>query len=256
MRTGASSGGVPGSGRRGMSGISSHPVMLAAVLLLVLYLGFTVIWTALGLFITGPAAESWVTNIDQRFAELLVEHRTPELDLLSAIGSMLAETLVKVIATAVIAVVMLLVWRSWREPFLICAALILEAAVFITVTWIVGRPRPGLAALDEVSVGTSFPSGHAAAAAAYGAMVIVVFERTRNLWVRVVTVTLAVLVPLIVATARMYRGVHYLTDVIAGILLGAACVIGVYLIVLRCFERDGYRGKGSNHAAPSKAAPG
>jgi hypothetical protein len=43
-------------------------------------------------------------------------------------------------------------WRSWREPFLVCFSLILEAAVFITVTGIVGRPHPDVAQLDQVSV--------------------------------------------------------------------------------------------------------
>jgi undecaprenyl-diphosphatase len=132
---------------------------------------------------------------------------------------------------------MLVAWRSWREPLLICLSMILEASVFITVTAIVGRPRPAVTALDEVSVGTSFPSGHAAAAAAYCAIAIVIFERSGNLWIRTITVILAVVVPLVVGISRMYRGVHYLTDVIAGIALGVMCVVAVYAIVRRSFER-------------------
>jgi len=208
-------------------------------MLVIAYLGLTAIWAGLGFLVTGPLADTWVGAPDQYVSGWLVEQRTPVLDHWSQAGSMLAETLVKVIVTAVIAAVMLIAWRSWREPFLICLALILEAAVFITVTWIVGRPRPGVAALDEVSVGTSFPSGHAAAAAAYAAIAIVVFERTRRRWIRVLTVVLAVAVPLAVGISRMYRGVHYLTDVAAGIVLGAACVAAVYVIVRRSFQRYG-----------------
>ena len=209
-----------------------------AALLVICYLGLTAIWAGLGFLVTGPFA-AWVGAMDRDVATWLVEQRTPGLDDWSQVGSMLAETLVKIIGTAIVAVVMFIVWRSWREPFLICFALILEASVFITVTWIVGRPRPGVVALDEVSVGTSFPSGHAAAAAAYGAVAIVIFERTRKLWIRALTVVLAVAVPPIVGIARMYRGVHYLTDVIAGILLGVACVVAVYVIVRHRFERGG-----------------
>ena len=142
---------------------------------------------------------------------------------------------VKIVVTAVLAAVLVVVCRSWREPILVCASLILEAAVFITVTWLVGRPRPDVPALDEVSVGTSFPSGHAAAAAAYAAVAIVIFERTRNAWIRAVTVLVAIAVPLIVGAARMYRGVHYLTDSVAGVILGVVCVLAVYGIVRRCF---------------------
>jgi undecaprenyl-diphosphatase len=114
--------------------------------------------------------------------------------------------------------------------------LILEASVFITVTAIVGRPRPAVPALDEVSVDTSFPSGHAAAAAAYCAIVIVIFERSRNVWIRSAAVILAVGLPLVVGISRMYRGVHFLTDVVAGIVLGVVCVLVVYAIVRRSFE--------------------
>ena len=175
--------------------------MSAAVLLLIAYLGLTAIWAGLGLLVTGPLADSWVGTVDQDVAGWLVAHRAPVLDDWSRLGTMPADTRVKIIATAIIAVVMLIAWRSWREPLLVCLALILEAAVFITVTGIVGRPRPDVAQLDQVSVDTSFPSGHAAAAAAYCAIAIVIFERTRNRWLRTITVLVAVGVPVIVGAS-------------------------------------------------------
>jgi len=224
----------PGSFASGWAGRTRqairHGLLPTAGRLTLAYLVLTGIWTGLGLLLTGPLSGTWVGSIDQDVAGWLVRRRTPQFDGWSHLGSMLAETLVKVFATAVIAVVMLLVWRSWREPFLVSFALILEAAVFITATTLVARPRPDVPALDEVSVGTSFPSGHAAAAAAYGAIAIVIFEHTRNTWLRTVTVTLVVAVPIIVGFSRMYRGVHYLTDIIGGIALGAVCVLAVYHI--------------------------
>jgi membrane-associated phospholipid phosphatase len=208
-----------------------RPVLLpTAGRLALVYLVLTGTWTGLGLLLTGPLSGTWVGSIDQELAGWLVGRRTPQFDGWSHLGSMLAETLVKVIVTAVIAVVMLIVWRSWREPFLVSFALILEAAVFITVTYLVARPRPDVPALEEVSVGTSFPSGHAAAAAAYGAVAIVIFEHNRRTWIRTITVALVLVVPVIVGFSRMYRGVHYLTDIIGGIALGAVCVLAVYLI--------------------------
>ena len=232
--------------------VTRHDVILGVALLVVAYLGLTAIWAGLGLLVTGPLADSGVVAVDHDVADWLVAHRTAALDDLSSLGTLPADTLVKIIATAVIATAMLVAWRSWREPLLICCALILEAAVFITVTWIVGRPRPDVVQLDEVSVGTSFPSGHAAAAAAYCAIAIVIFERTRNVWVRTITVVVVVAVPLIVGYCRMYRGVHYLTDVVAGIVLGVACVIAVYAIIRRCFQQPGSAG---DRSAP-QAQPG
>lgn len=230
----------PGRPSADPSGPVDHPVRhrLTAIagLLAIAYLGLTAIWTGLGLLLTGPLAGTAVDAMDRDVADRLVERRTPQLDGWSQAGSMLAETLVKVIATAVIAVVLLIVLRSWREPFLISFALTLEAAVFITVTWLVGRPRPEVAPLDDVSVGTSFPSGHVAAAAAYAAVAVVILERTRSVWIRTGTVAVAVLLPIVVGVSRMYRGVHYLTDVVGGAGLGAVCVLVTYLIARRVWR--------------------
>jgi undecaprenyl-diphosphatase len=230
--------------------VTRRGLLFAAVLLLSAYLGLTAIWAGLGLLVTGPLADSWMGTVDQDVAGWLAAHRTPMLDDWSRLGTMPADTRVKIIATVIIAAVMLIGWRSWREPFLICFALILEAAVFITVTGIVGRPRPAVAQLDQVSVDTSFPSGHAAAAAAYCAIAIVIFERTRNRWLRATAVLVAVGLPVLVGICRMYRGVHYLTDVIAGITLGMACVVAVYVIVRRCFQRPGSE---RHRSAPGQA---
>ena len=223
--------------------VTRRRLVAAAVLLLIAYLGLTAIWAGLGLLVTGPLADSWVGTVDQDVAGWLVAHRAPVLDDWSRLGTMPADTRVKIIATAIIAVVMFVAWRSWREPLLVCLALILEAAVFITVTGIIGRPRPDVAQLDQVSVDTSFPSGHAAAAAAYCAIAIVIFERTRNRTLRAITVIVAVGVPVVVGVCRMYRGVHYFTDVIAGITLGVACAVAVYATVRRCLPQPGSEGR-------------
>ncbi|MGI9051919.1 MAG: phosphatase PAP2 family protein [Ilumatobacteraceae bacterium] len=201
-----------------------------AVELLAAYVLLTAIWVGLGLLITGPLNGSSITEVDQDVATWMVDQRTPALDDWSAVGSLLADTLVKIIATAVIAVIMLAIWRSWREPLMISLALVLEASVFITTTWIVARPRPDVEPLDSSPVDSSFPSGHTAAAAAYGAIAVVIFERTRNVWIRTVTVVVMIALPIVVGVARMYRGMHFLTDVVAGTILGVASVVVVYLV--------------------------
>ena len=204
-----------------------------AVELLAVYVLLTACWVGLGFLVTGPLAGTAVADADRDVATWLVDQRTPTLNDWSHLGGMLADTLVKIIVTAIIAGIMLLVWRSWREPFIVAAALVLEASVFITTTWIVSRPRPDVERLDSSPVGSSFPSGHVAAAVAYGAVAVVVFQRVRNRVVRAIVVVVIVAVPVIVAWARMYRGMHYLTDVIAGALLGAASVIAVVVVVRR-----------------------
>lgn len=61
----------------------------------------------------------------------------------------------------------------------------------------------------------------------------------RNVWIRAVTAGLAVAVPIVVGISRMYQGVHYLSHVVVGVVLGAASVIAVYIVVQHSFVRGG-----------------
>ena len=79
--------------------------------------------------------------------------------------------------------------------------------------------------LLESPVDTSFPSGHVAAATVYAALVVIVFWHTRALWARSLAVVLAVVASLAVAWARAYQGMHFLSDVIAGIVLGVVSIL-------------------------------
>lgn len=93
------------------------------------------------------------------------------------------------------------------------------------------RPRP---AEELVSVlggapGTSFPSGHAAATAALGVVIVAVLDVSAR--VRVAAAVLAGVVAAGAGISRIYLGVHWPTDVIAGWALGlvtGTVIIGRY----------------------------
>ena len=205
-----------------------------AVELLAVYVLLTACWVGLGFLVTGPLAGTAVADADSDVATWLVDQRTPTLNDWSHLGGMLADTFVKIIVTAVIAGIMLLVWRSWREPFIVAAALVLEASVFITTTWIVSRPRPERRAPRQLAGRQQLPvrprrRRRRLRRHRRGRVPACPQPRSRGSSSSVVVVA----VPIIVAWARMYRGMHYLTDVIAGALLGAASVIAVVVVVRR-----------------------
>jgi undecaprenyl-diphosphatase len=206
-------------------------------LLAACYLLLTGIWSAIGWTIVEPLDDTAVVRTDERVANWFVEQRTPTLDDLSLAGSLLAETIVKIVVTAIIVLVLLWAVKRWLDPLVVAVSLILEAMVFITVTWIVDRPRPDVAQVDASPVDSGFPSGHAAAAACYVAVAVVVFWHTRNRWIRAMAVAFTAPMPIIVGVARMYRGMHHLTDVVAGVLLGAASVVLVTWILCRAEDR-------------------
>jgi undecaprenyl-diphosphatase len=95
----------------------------------------------------------------------------------------------------------------------------------VTITTVVQRPRPDVERLLESTINSSFPSGHVAAATVYAAVVVVVFRHTRNHAARALAVTVYALIVAAVAWARLYQGMHYLSDVIAGIVLGAVSLV-------------------------------
>lgn len=196
----------------------------------------TIVWIGLGALLTGPLAGGAIVAADERVARWMVAERTPTWNRLTAWGSLLGETTTKVAVTALLALVFLRLWHRWFEAVVVAASLVIEAAAFIVVTTVVGRHRPDVARLDGSPVGSSFPSGHTAAAVAYVAIAVVVFWHTRKRWARFGVVLLTTLVPVVVALSRMYRGMHFLSDIIAGVALGGAAVVLTAVVLARSPE--------------------
>ncbi len=85
------------------------------------------------------------------------------------------------------------------------------------------RPRPTVFAWQTVAVSSSFPSGHAmSATVCYGTVAYLVARLQKHRWSRVLTLTGAVILILLICATRLYLGVHYPSDVAAGILVGLA----------------------------------
>lgn len=85
------------------------------------------------------------------------------------------------------------------------------------------RPRPSVFAWQTVAVSSSFPSGHAmSATVCYGTVAYLVARLQKHHWARVLTLTAAVLLIILICGTRLYLGVHYPSDVLAGILVGLA----------------------------------
>src|SRR5690606_6626971 len=99
------------------------------------------------------------------------------------------------------------------------------------------RPDELLRALSEDSF--SFPSIHAATAAAFTGYIAYMVIRTSRSWtLKVGAVFVSAIAIFLIDLSRMYLGLHYLSDVIAGDLVGVLCVAIVISITEWLFSRE------------------
>ncbi len=183
------------------------------------------IFIGIGFLLTKVVLEGSRGAWDERVNRWLADHRTAWLDHVTALATFLANTLPVVVAAAAICGA-LLVFRQWRPVLFMLWALATEITTFLTVNYVVHRSRPNVLRLDSTPSTGSFPSGHIAASLVlWVGLAVVVTALVSNRLVRGVVWVVAVVEPLTVGFARAYRGMHHVTDVVAGACLGAGCLL-------------------------------
>lgn len=179
----------------------------------------------------GELAASALSTADLAAVQGVAAERSSALALVAHTLSALASGYV-VIPLAVLSCV-LLHRRGRRRAALAVALSTIGASMLSTLDkLLVGRPRPPVEHLEAVG-SASFPSGHATSAAALYIALLLAFLASRPpAGVRIAAIASTALLLIGVAFSRIYLGVHYPSDVIAGLLLGggwslfAASVIG------------------------------
>jgi undecaprenyl-diphosphatase len=142
---------------------------------------------------------------------------TDALRLITQLGS----TYFIVIALVVVAVVEYVrIPNRWVPVFLV-TVMVGDVLLVNTIKGILDRVRPTFDPIAE-RLGPSFPSGHSAAAAAFYAAAALVLARRRSQRTRALLAGAAVSIAVAVACSRVLLGVHWMSDVIAGLAFGWA----------------------------------
>ena len=118
-------------------------------------------------------------------------------------------------------------WALLCYPLLNVVELVYKHLVFHPgpVGSMVHPDGPSISTYFETARESSFPSGHMARTVfAYGLLGFVVFRMAERRWVRWAAVLGAVLLSLLMAADRLYLGVHWESDVLGGMLLGAVAL--------------------------------
>jgi membrane-associated phospholipid phosphatase len=171
-------------------------------------------------WLAGEVIRSWHAT-DLQVVRDVAAQRSPTETAIAHVLSRLGSSLL--IGPLALACCIALYRKAGPAGALYVAASTAGAVVIFNVDkLLVGRPRPPVAHL-EAAMHSSFPSGHATLSAAfYVALVTVVASRWESRPRAVGLLTAAVLLVAGIAASRVYLGVHYPTDVAAGVLLGGA----------------------------------
>jgi undecaprenyl-diphosphatase len=176
--------------------------------------------TAFGFILHDVASRQELLHLDDPILHTLMRHTTAGLTKWTKTVSVLAST-VFVTPVAAIVAVALAMRRRWARVALVVAAPLGATGLYALIKILVRRPRPPVHALAHAS-GFSFPSGHATVAVAfYGALALLAARAVRSWRLKVAFWAAVLVLVALIGFARMYLRVHYFTDVLGGVALGA-----------------------------------
>jgi undecaprenyl-diphosphatase len=229
------------SGADNYSSLAVHmhldPPMTPATVLLTrrwLLIGLAVLLGALAVAAAMAGGQTLLTW-DEPIQRGVEARRTEDLNEFFLAISRLGSTVVVLALGATAAAV---TWRRCRAVGMaLLAATLSRPLLEFTIKATVERDRPNFNRL-VTGEGYSFPSGHVMAAVALWGLlptVVGLYTRKRAIWWASVGIAAALIAG--ISASRVYLGVHWFSDVTAGLVVGAFFLLGIELLFLRAHFR-------------------
>jgi undecaprenyl-diphosphatase len=181
--------------------------------------------------VAGAGAFAWIAAhvrhgstqaFDVAVLEWLGAHRTPVVDEAMLEITFLGTGLVVLVIVGVAALFLYLTQHRYSAWLLLAST---AGGIILNNVLKLGfaRPRPTVLEWQAHAMSSSFPSGHAmSAAVVYGTVAYLAARLQKHRASRVATMLVAAILIFLICLSRLYLGVHYPSDVIAGVCVGLA----------------------------------
>lgn len=204
------------------------------------YIGF--IFLFIYLIIAGSVMTNsqWVSVVDLTIIEIIqsnvTENRSTVISFLTNIGGV-----EEVILLTLAVIIILFIKKMYVAGFWFGMTILISPGILTSIMkLIVNRDRPQFMQL-AVESSQSFPSGHSTASTVfYGLIGVSLILLVSTLWKRVVIGFVTLILIFFVMSSRIYLGVHFPTDVLAGFSFGSASVfisLSLYQLIRPTFQR-------------------
>lgn len=130
-----------------------------------------------------------------------------------------------VIPLFAIASIIFILFKRGKYSLLLGSCLFFQVVLNFILKHIFRRTRPSVLRLVEQG-GYSFPSGHTMASSAfYGYLMYIIYKNVKNKYLKWGSIILLSLFVFLIGCSRIYLGVHYTSDVLAGFFISIAYLI-------------------------------
>lgn len=192
--------------------------------------------------LTEELAEDDLTQFDERVGTAIVSFRSETATRYLTFVTHLGDTYAYAAISIVLAAWFFIRHRSWRFTAKAVGVLLLAALSNVVLKEIIHRERPSLDHLVTVTT-LSYPSGHAMSAMAfYGFLIFLCLRHSMSRGLQYFLITLLTILIFLIGVSRIYLGVHYASDVLAGWIGGLMaltfCIL-VFDVTALLRKRDG-----------------
>jgi undecaprenyl-diphosphatase len=234
--------------RRAAAAPEEHPLVASPGRDLAVTVVFLVLTAFVFAAVGDRSALAHIQRIDDSWLRLNVANRAALVTVIAKFFNLLGLVYVTLPVRIAIAGYLALRRRWWHFAAFV-TAIVLSEALIGTLKGIYDRARPP-GSLVATS-GASFPSGHSIAASVtiVAAVIALVPPGRRRAWWGAGAVAFSILM----AASRAYLAAHWLSDAVAGVLLGTSCALLVALVAGALQRRSGRRHPGG--PAPTAGQP-